>query len=75
VEPTAKLAGEYGVTEIETNVAVDLVVVEPEQAAILRVKAATNPNDRKAVINFIDFLFILNFPHSIENIARRNLVG
>jgi hypothetical protein len=51
------------------------VVVEPEQAAILRVKAATNPIDRKAVINFIDFLFILNFPHSIENIARRNLVG
>jgi hypothetical protein len=75
VEPTAKLAGEYGVTEIETKVAVDLVVAELEQAAIFRVKATTNPNDRKAVINFIDFLFILNLPHSIENIARRNLVG
>jgi hypothetical protein len=51
------------------------VVAELEQAAIFRVKATTNPNDRKAVINFIDFLFILNLPHSIENIARRNLVG
>lgn len=58
MEPTAKLAGEYGVTEIETNVAVDLVVADPEQAAIPSVKTATKPSDSKAVINRIDFLFI-----------------
>jgi hypothetical protein len=75
VEPTAKLAGEYGVTEIETNVAVDLVVAELEQPTIPRVKAATNPIDSKAVINFTDFLSILNFPHYNENIARCNPVG
>jgi len=75
VEPTAKLAGEYGVTEIETNVAVDFVVAELEQAAIPNIKTPAKPNDRKAVMNCIDFLFILNFPHSVENIARRNLIG
>jgi hypothetical protein len=74
VAPTAKLAGEYGVTEIETSSAVDLVVADPEQAAIPSVKTATKPNDTKAVINRIGFLFILNFPHSIENIARYNPV-
>jgi hypothetical protein len=47
VEPTAKLAGEYGVTEIETNVAVDFVVDALEQDAIPRVKAIINPIARQ----------------------------
>jgi hypothetical protein len=58
VEPTAKLAGEYGVTEIETNVAVAFVVDALEQEARQRVKAATNPIARQWVINRFDFLFI-----------------
>jgi len=58
VEPTDKLAGEYGVTDIETSVAVDFVVAELEQAAIPSVRTATKPSDRKAVINRIGFLFI-----------------
>ena len=58
MEPTAKLAGEYGVTEIETNVAVDLVVADPEQADIPTVKTATKPSDSKAAINRTGFLFI-----------------
>jgi hypothetical protein len=75
VEPTATLAGEYGVTEIETNVAVDLVVAELEQAAIPNVKTATKPSDTKAAMNRIGFLFISNFPHYFENIARLNFAG
>ena len=62
VEPTAKLAGEYGVTEIETNVAVAFVVDEWEQDAVPRIKAAINPTARQCVISRIGFLFILISP-------------
>jgi len=41
---------------------------------MLRIKTVAKLNDRKAAMNFIGILFILNFPHSIENIARYNPV-
>jgi hypothetical protein len=75
VEPTAKLAGEYGVTEIETNVAVDLVVAEPEQAVMPRIKTTAKLNDRKAAMNFVGFLFILIILHPFYNVSRWNQVS
>ena len=75
MEPTAKLAGEYGVTEIETNVAVDLVVAEPEQAVMPRIKTTVKLNDRKAAMNFVGFLFILIIVHPFDNVSRWNQVS
>jgi hypothetical protein len=75
VEPTAKLAGEYGVTEIETNMAVDLVVAEPEQAVMPRIKTTVKLNDRKAAMNFVGFLFILIIVHPFDNVSRWNQVS
>jgi hypothetical protein len=47
VEPTAKLAGEAGVTAMEDNAGAGVDVVVDEQAVMTRVKAAINPIARQ----------------------------
>jgi hypothetical protein len=52
-----------------------LVVAEPEQPAMLRIKTAAMLNDRKAAMNFIGILFILIFLHFFDDVSRWNQVS
>jgi len=66
VEPIAKLSGVAGVTAMDDNVAVDVVVGADvdvgEQEVMTIVKTTINPMVRQYPINRSCFIFIISFP-------------